>query len=271
MQERREAEANAARRKRRAAIAAVVVAGAAVVAGGFWAARSGGSGASPSPGANSVAKAKDGPLVTPGLADGVNALVYGDKKAPHTLDVYEDPRCPFCGIVERGLGEEMQRQADAGKYKIVYHLASFLDGPSGSGSKNAVSALAAAANQGPKQFAALHAELYKDQPDEREDVFADSAKLLALAARAPGLDQAALKADVDKGTYVPWAIRHNETVNKSLEKTWQDNSLPGRPGTPAVLLDGHRLEVLTGGGGAEVKAVGAKEFTALVDAALPTR
>ncbi|MEY9877477.1 protein-disulfide isomerase [Streptacidiphilus sp. MAP12-33] len=243
IQSARAAEAKAARRRRQATVAGGTALVLALIGGVAFAV--GHSGSDGTGGANAVASAATGPLVVPEHATDTTGIVYGKADAEHTLDVYEDPRCPFCGEVERALGAEMQRLADKGDYKIRYHIATFLDGNTPAGSTNALNALGAALNQGTAQFAALHAELYKNQPQEQDDVFADNSKLLALAAKVPGLDQAALKQAVEAGTYVPWAQQAGKAAVDSLSKAWTAAELPEESkGTPAVFLDGRRLNVL---------------------------
>ncbi|WP_438297480.1 thioredoxin domain-containing protein [Streptomyces sp. HUAS TT7] len=259
MQAERAARAKKERLYRRLIVSGAVLGGAALLTGVVIAVT--GSGGAKTDAA--VAAALKGPLVVPQHTSGTDGTVitYGDPAAKRTLDVYEDPRCPFCGIVERGLGATMQQLADDGKYKIQYHIATFLDDNfGGSGSKSALGALGAALNQGTKQFAALHAELYKDQPDEREDTFADQDKLLSLAAKVPGLDQAAMKKAVNDGTYLPWTAKVDKATGKDLAEAWKKAGLTGPSGTPAVFLDGRRLNVINNA----QAAISAEDFKGLV-------
>ncbi|MER5889240.1 thioredoxin domain-containing protein [Streptomyces sp. NPDC001941] len=253
----REKQARAARRRRHLVVGGVLAG--VLVAGGAVALTVSAEDGDTS----SSAAAADGPLVTPKntTESGGSVVVYGNPSAKRTLDVYEDPRCPFCGIVERGLGSTMQKLADEGKVKVRYHVATFLDDATGGGgSKNALAAMGAALDQGPKQFAAVHAALYEHQPEESSDTFADTSELLKLTAGVPGLDQAAFKKAVQDGTYLPWAKKAGKDNGRHLDDAWAKAKLPGRPGTPAVFLDGERLNVVA----SPQSAISPADFTKLV-------
>ncbi|MER5564109.1 thioredoxin domain-containing protein [Streptomyces sp. NPDC002506] len=259
MQAERAARAKKERLYRRLIVSGAVLGGAALLTGVIIAVTGSGSGRTDA----AMAAAMKGPLVVPQHASGTDGTVitYGDPAAKRTLDVYEDPRCPFCGIVERGLGATMQRLADDGTYKIQYHVATFLDDSfGGNGSKSALGALGAAVHQGTQQFAALHAALYENQPDEREDSFADRDKLLSIVAKVPGLDQAAMKKAVNDGTYLPWTAKADTAAGKDLDAAWKKAGLSGPAGTPAVFLDGRRLNVIDNARA----AISAEEFKGLV-------
>ncbi|WP_369382855.1 thioredoxin domain-containing protein [Streptomyces sp. cg36] len=214
--------------------------------------------------------AYQGPLVVPRHASGTggSVITYGDPAARHDLDIYEDPRCPFCGIVERALGTTIQQLADEGKYKINYHIATFLDNNlGGSGSHQALNALGEALDQGTQKFMALHAALYRQQPEETHDDFSHTSKLLAIAAEVPGLDQSLMRKAVNDGTYLPWAAGTDEANGKQLSTAWKQAKLPGSPGTPAVFLDGHLLNLVSG----PRTAISDTDFKALVTSTEQTR
>ncbi|MFF2614221.1 DsbA family protein [Kitasatospora sp. NPDC058046] len=199
----------------------------------------------------SGSNAANGPLVVPANASGTNGTVitYGKADAPHTLDVYEDFRCPFCEQLETTTGKAIQQLADDGTYKVEYHLATFLDNNlGGKGSRTALAAAGAALNEGVDKFKAFHDVLYANQPDERSDAFGDVNHILDLAGQVPGLKTDAFVKAVQDGTYAPWAAKVNEEFNKS-----------DVTGTPTVKLDGKKLDVLNNG-----KAVSPEQFTAMV-------
>ncbi|MFE7529500.1 DsbA family protein [Kitasatospora sp. NPDC057542] len=199
----------------------------------------------------SGSNAANGPLVVPANASGTDGTVitYGRADAPHTLDVYEDFRCPFCEQLETTTGKAIQQLADDGTYKVEYHLATFLDNNlGGKGSRTALAAAGAALNEGVDKFKAFHDVLYANQPDERSDAFGDVNHILDLAGQVPGLKTDGFVKAVQDGTYAPWAAKVNEEFNKS-----------DVTGTPTVKLDGKKLDVLTGG-----KAVAPEQFTAMV-------
>ncbi|MFF2542868.1 DsbA family protein [Kitasatospora sp. NPDC058063] len=199
----------------------------------------------------SGSSAASGPLVVPANASGTDGTVitYGKADAPHTLDVYEDFRCPFCEQLETTTGTAIQQLADDGTYKVQYHLATFLDNNlGGKGSRTALAAAGAALNEGVDKFKAFHDVLYANQPDERSDAFGDVNHILDLAGQVPGLKTDGFVKAVQDGTYAPWAAKVNEEFNKS-----------DVTGTPTVKLDGRKLDVLSNG-----KAVSPEQFTAMV-------
>jgi protein-disulfide isomerase len=241
----RAAQERARRVRRRVGIAAaaVVAVVAGVVAAVALAAGTGGPGAG-------------GPLVVPANASGPDGtvIVYGNPAAKHTLEVWEDFRCPFCDKLEKADGPVMQQLADDGTYKIRYHLAAFLDQRlGGHGSIDALAAAGAALDQGTARFKAFHDLLYANQPPEESDGFGDRAVLERLAGRVPGLSMTAFTKALEERTYAPWAAKVAAAFTSS-----------GVQGTPALTLDGHTLTVFDSAGNPLPPA----RFTAQVQQAL---
>ncbi|GAA1944989.1 DsbA family protein [Kitasatospora viridis] len=184
--------------------------------------------------------ASSAPVVTPANASGPGGTVvtYGKADAPHTLDVYEDFRCPICKKFETTNGPLVQQLADAGDYKINYHLAAFLDDNlGGKGSINALAAAGAALNEGVDQFKKFHDELYANQPAETTDGFGDTNKLLDLAGQVPGLKTDAFTSAVQGKTYLPWA--------QKVAAAFDDS---GVTGTPTMKFDGKALNLFDSAG-----------------------
>lgn len=191
-------------------------------------------------------------------------LVIGKPAAKKTLELYEDSRCPICATFEQGVGEQIEKDVAAGKYRLKYVGATFLDGDSladgrvganGEGSKNALSALGAALNVGPEAFLDYKAALYsaKYHPAENQDKFAKDAYLLEIADTVPALkSNAAFKKDVEEGTFDAWALKMSETFDKS-----------GVKGTPTLKMDGK--PVTDARGNAPMTPA---DFTAAMDKAL---
>ncbi|AEW93556.1 MULTISPECIES: thioredoxin domain-containing protein [Streptomycetaceae] len=186
--------------------------------------------------ANSGEKAK--PLVVPANAAGTDGttVTIGDKKAAHTLHLYEDPRCPICAQFEQQDGPDVLKAAQDGKYKIEYTFGTFLDNSfGGSGSKHALSALGAALDVSPEAFVKYHTALYSaaNHPEEQQDKFADSSYLLKIADQVPELKgNAAFTKAVKDGTYDTWAKKMSDSFNSS-----------GVQGTPTAKLDGKVVEI----------------------------
>ncbi|MHA6762089.1 DsbA family protein [Streptacidiphilus sp. PAMC 29251] len=158
-------------------------------------------------------------------ADGTS-IVVGDAKAPTTVKVYEDPRCPYCKKAEQAAGPVLADLAAQGKIKIEYTIASFLDQRlGGTGSAAAANALRASVEAG--QFPAFHAALYANQPtNESVDLFT-SANLLKIAETVPGLDTAAFRQAVKNRTYQQWVKDSQDSYTGA-----------GLKGTPTIQVNG---------------------------------
>lgn len=241
----REREAKKARIKRQLAVAGGVVALLAIAGGvgaviyqanqpGEW---------------QAAATAK---LVIPKNATGPDGttVVIGNTSAKHTLAVAEDMRCPYCAEFEQTSGNSVLQGAAAGKYKISYTLADFLDkNLTGSGSKNALSALGAALNVSKQAFSEYHTVLYSKavHPEETDDAFASDANLIAYARKVPALKgNAAFENAVRNGTYDRWALEMAKQFDKQ-----------GLTGTPTVHIDGKGIS--------NPQNMTAAQFTAAVD------
>ncbi|GHI88085.1 thioredoxin domain-containing protein [Streptomyces xanthophaeus] len=243
----REAQARRTQRRSRLLIGGAVLAVLAVAAGtGIYATKSAGPGDD---------EAAGKPFVQPAHTEGKDGIVvpYGKADAPHTLTIWLDPRCPFCAGVEQGLGPTIREQADAGAYRVEYRFATFLDGAlgGGKGSKRALGALGAAANESPGKFMDYLQVLFANHPEkETDDKFASTSTLLALADQVPGLRTAAFNRAVKELTYMPW-------VDK-VGRAFYDEDING---TPAVFIDGKKITVNSGDG---IKSVTPEAFKRLI-------
>ncbi|MDI9888406.1 DsbA family protein [Streptomyces sp. HNM0645] len=203
--------------------------------------------------------AKDAKVVKPKNTEGENGttVVIGKPAAKKTLEVYEDSRCPVCATFEQAVGETMKKDVDAGKYKLKYIGATFIDNSdNGEGSKNALSALGAALDVSPEAFMEYKAALYSANfhPEESEDKFAKDAYLLEVADSVDALkNNAAFKKNVENGTFDSWALK--------MSKTFDDS---GVSGTPTLKMDGKKV-VAEGSDNAPMTV---EQFNAAVDKAL---
>ncbi|MFF3857823.1 thioredoxin domain-containing protein [Streptomyces sp. NPDC002209] len=199
-------------------------------------------------------KAADATLVAPKNTTGDNGttVVIGKADAKKTLELYEDARCPICSTFEQGVGPQIKKDLDAGKYKIQYVGATFLDKAfSGSGSKNALSALGAALNVSPEAFLDYKSALYskENHPEEKDDKFSKDDYLLKIADQVPALKgNAEFKKAVEDGTYNRWALEMSKTFDKS-----------GVTGTPSLKMDGKKIEI---------QKMTPEDFTASIDKAI---
>ncbi|MFE2188187.1 thioredoxin domain-containing protein, partial [Streptomyces sp. NPDC059455] len=196
-----------------------------------------------------------GNLVTPAHSSGPSGttVVIGEAGAGHTLDVYEDLRCPPCASFDQAVGPTIAKDIKAGKYKVSFHFAAILDkNMGGSGSANALSALGAALDVSTDTFLDYKAALMsaKNHPEESKDSYADDNQLLTVSQEVYALKtNASFREALRVGTYDPWA-----------KKMIADFDASGVSGTPTVKLDGSQL---TGSGGSTPAT--ATEFTDAVD------
>jgi protein-disulfide isomerase len=168
------------------------------------------------------------PVTAPAGTIGDKRLIIpdGPANAPSTLTVYEDPRCPACGAFEHSFSATIDQLQDQGKLWGNYHIVSFIDRhDGGKGSKNGANALGCAQDAG--YFRAFHDVMYRNQPDETEDTWADKSKLIALAKQVPGLDTPAFENCVNTQHFKGWV----SAVQQDFDKT-------NFTSTPTILLNG---------------------------------
>lgn len=190
---------------------------------------------------------KEDKVVAPANTTGTNGttVVIGKDTAKKTLKIYEDPRCPVCASFEQAVGTTVDKDVEAGKYKIQYVGGTFLDGDqlkdgkigaNGEGSKNAMSAMGAALNVSPEAFVEYKAALYsaKYHPAESDDKFKGDDYLIEIADTVPALkNNTKFQNAVKKGTYDAWAL--------AMSKTFDTNK-DGVTGTPSFVMDGKILK-----------------------------
>ncbi|MFF4170332.1 DsbA family protein [Streptomyces sp. NPDC001744] len=204
-----------------------------------------------------AAEAKN--VTAPKNTSGANGttVVIGSPSAAKTLELYEDSRCPVCATFEQSVGSTIEKDVQAGKYKIRYVGATFIDNAApGEGSKNALSALGAALDVSPEAFLKYKAALYsaKFHPEENEDKFAEDSYLLEVADSVPALkNNAAFKKHVEDGTFDAWAMK--------MSKTFDDS---GVTGTPSLRMDGKPVTVQ----GTDNPPMTTEEFGKAITAAL---
>ncbi|MGV9241139.1 thioredoxin domain-containing protein, partial [Streptomyces nigra] len=72
----------------------------------------------------------DAKVTAPANTTGTNGttVVIGKDSAKKTLKLYEDPRCPVCASFEQAVGPTVEKDIDAGKFKLQFVGGTFLDG-----------------------------------------------------------------------------------------------------------------------------------------------
>ncbi|MFF7020518.1 thioredoxin domain-containing protein [Streptomyces klenkii] len=185
-------------------------------------------------------------------------ILIGKKDAKHTLDLYQDMRCPICSVFEQSVGDTIDKDVKDGKYKVSYHVATFLDRNfGGSGSKNALSALGAALNVSPEAFTAYNKALYSkaNHPNETKDDYAKDDVLLKVANEVPALKgNKDFEKNVKDGTFDKWALTVSDEFDKVKDVT----------GTPTLKMNGKKLTAEDG----KNVPITPDQYTKAVDGAL---
>jgi protein-disulfide isomerase len=243
------AESEAAERRRERTIRIVggivvllVVGG--LLAVGFFAGRDSGATATPTPTADPNAALPTGVSSdTYGVPYGAGWTAANEAKLP-TLEIWEDFQCPICKEVEEVAGAQIEALADAGKVKLLYRPATFLDrnptvradntaNGNPNSSARATSAWGCAVDQG--KSGEYHSAIFDAQPAQEGDGYSDQT-LIDLGAQVGVADQAVFATCVQEGTYLPWAANSDAEFTKLSEA--QANAGNSRFGTPAAFLNG---------------------------------
>jgi protein-disulfide isomerase len=170
----------------------------------------------------------------PSGAVGGYAVPAGPSSAPVKVAVYEDFMCPFCGQFEAASRDALEKQVEAGKVQIQYHVVNFLDRSSTTEySTRAANALAVVLDtSGPEVAKKFHDLLYEHQPQEGSAGLSD-AQLVAYAVQA-GATQSAVEPGIKDQTYKQWVDNVNDQASKS-----------GVTSTPTVRIDGKTVSFET--------------------------
>ncbi|WP_084212035.1 DsbA family protein [Pseudonocardia acaciae] len=165
------------------------------------------------------------------------AVVVAGKKAPNTVDVYEDLLCPICGRFESSYGGDLTKAINDGKIQVRYHPVAILNRlttPPGY-SQRAANAVVCSAEAG--VFSAYHEKLYAEQPKERSAGYTDQ-QLIEMAQQ--------VKAPASFAQCVT-SSKHLRAVQVETQRAGGDASLraPGRDsfGTPTIMVNGKRADL----------------------------
>lgn len=158
-------------------------------------------------------------------------ILVGRAKAPHTVTVFVDPRCSYCAKFEASAGPVLADEAAAGRVRVEYVIASFLDARTGgTASARAANALRASVEAGPGRFEEYQAALFASRPSgESRDGFSTD-HLLRIADQVPGLRSETFDKAVRADAYATWVA--------ASQRAFEDS---GVDGTPTVLVDGRPL------------------------------
>ena len=152
-------------------------------------------------------------------------LTIGPDDAPHTVVIYEDFLCPYCGDLERATSDDLTELANDGKVQVEYRPFNLLSRISDYSERSAAAFAVVLEQAGPDVAKKFHDLLFEDQPSE-SGPFPDDAELIDLAVEA-GADEAAVQDAIESGEGKQWV----EDATRAAQDA-------GVQGTPTVLLDG---------------------------------
>ncbi|GAA3517501.1 DsbA family protein [Nocardioides daeguensis] len=153
-------------------------------------------------------------------------VTIGESDAPHSVVIYEDFLCPYCGQLERATRKDLARLAADGKVFVEYRpfdlLSSIADYPI-----RATNAFAVVLEKsGPDVAKKFHDLLYENQPSEQDPGSMTDDDLVKLAVEA-GATEGDVRADIEGLAQQAW-----------VDKATQEAADSGVKSTPTILLDG---------------------------------
>lgn len=160
---------------------------------------------------------------------GEYGVTIGEADAPHSVVVYEDFLCPFCGDLERETREELEQLAESGELLVEYRPFNLLE-RFGDYSPRAVNAFAVVLEEsGPEVAKRYHDLLFDNQPSE-SGPFPSDGDLVDLAVEA-GADEAAVSEGILEQAQADW-----------VEGATSAAAEAGVRGTPTVIVDGQVVQ-----------------------------
>lgn len=176
-------------------------------------------------------------VITPKGATASYGIVYDaaaagatpPKKAPPTIELYEDFQCPVCQQFEATSGAAVQALVKSGKATVIFKPWSFLD-PKASlneySHRSTNVALLVLEKGGVEKFVEFHDYLYAHQPDENTAGPSDKELIAAAKSLGVNVDEQAVK---DR-KFFPW-----------IDAAMTAGEKRGVTGTPTVYVAGKKL------------------------------
>lgn len=159
----------------------------------------------------------------PAAGTGSYGVTIGDKNAPHTVVIYEDFLCPYCGELEKITHSELATLADQGKVYVEYRPFNLLQTDYSVAAASAFKVVLD--SSGPTVAKSFHDLLYADQPAETGP-FPSSSWLVDKAVQA-GAKESAVRSGIEQESQKAWVDRASTAAHDA-----------GVRGTPTILLDG---------------------------------
>lgn len=166
------------------------------------------------------------------LADAASArseygLTVGEEDAPHTVVIYEDFLCPFCGALEQEISDDLTRLAADGKVLVEYRPFDLLSEAYGDYPIRAASAFALVLEKSGAEVAKeFHDLLFENQPSEQDPDAVTDEDLIDLAVKA-GAQESDVREGIEQVSHRDWVTKATANARSA-----------GVQGTPTVLLDG---------------------------------
>lgn len=156
-------------------------------------------------------------------------VTIGDPDAQHTLVIYEDFLCPFCGELETQTADQLAQLAADGKVYVDYRPFDLLSGSFGDYPIRAANAFAVVLEESGAEVAKeFHDLLFENQPAEGGPYPSDD-ELVDLAVEA-GAEEGDVRDGIESLAMEGWV--------KEATRAARDANVQG---TPTVLLDGEQL------------------------------
>lgn len=152
-------------------------------------------------------------------------LTIGPDDAPHTVVIYEDFLCPYCGELERATRDDFAQLAADGKVQVEYRPFNLLSSISDYSERSAGAFSIVLDTSGPEVAKKFHDLLFENQPEE-SGPFPSNSDLVDLAVEA-GADEADVRDAIENEDGKQWVAGATQAADDA-----------GVQGTPTILLDG---------------------------------
>ncbi len=156
---------------------------------------------------------------------GSYGVAIGEPSAPHSVVIYEDFLCPYCGQLEDATRDDLAQLAHEGAVRVEYRPYELLGHIGDYSARSAAVFAVVLEESGPDAAKRFHDLLYEHQPSE-SGPFPSDDELLELAVEA-GADEERIRDGLGAGTGDAW-----------VDEATRAAATAGVRSTPTVLLDG---------------------------------